>query len=134
MLLRSLNDDYEIICSFFVFFFQAEDGIRDTSVTGVQTCALPIFQGPGHVAAPFTPWAQERLKDIKPGNGPRAVTEEFINDPLSIMCDPAGFPRLLLYELRPVQIVQTPTETLMLYMFEKRWRAIWTDVRYLPGN
>src|SRR5437879_9929684 len=28
---------------FFVFFFfQAEDGIRDTSVTGVQTCALPI--------------------------------------------------------------------------------------------
>ena len=27
---------------FFVFFFQAEDGIRDWSVTGVQTCALPI--------------------------------------------------------------------------------------------
>src|SRR5437879_13860655 len=26
------------------FFFQAEDGIRDTSVTGVQTCALPISQ------------------------------------------------------------------------------------------
>src|SRR5437762_3659765 len=25
-----------------IFFFQAEDGIRDTSVTGVQTCALPI--------------------------------------------------------------------------------------------
>src|SRR5437016_7353536 len=28
-----------IVC----FFFQAEDGIRDWSVTGVQTCALPIF-------------------------------------------------------------------------------------------
>src|SRR5260370_21527173 len=28
---------------FFFFFFQAEDGIRDSSVTGVQTCALPIF-------------------------------------------------------------------------------------------
>src|SRR5690625_7154182 len=28
---------------FFVFFFQAEDGIRDGHVTGVQTCALPIF-------------------------------------------------------------------------------------------
>ena len=25
------------------FFFQAEDGIRDDLVTGVQTCALPIF-------------------------------------------------------------------------------------------
>src|SRR2546429_9026418 len=28
--------------SFFIFFFQAEDGIRDVAVTGVQTCALPI--------------------------------------------------------------------------------------------
>src|SRR5699024_11377861 len=27
----------------FFFFFQAEDGIRDRNVTGVQTCALPIF-------------------------------------------------------------------------------------------
>src|SRR5687768_18338474 len=27
---------------FFFFFFQAEDGIRDVAVTGVQTCALPI--------------------------------------------------------------------------------------------
>src|SRR5437867_9952640 len=29
----------------FVFFFQAEDGIRDRTVTGVQTCALPILRG-----------------------------------------------------------------------------------------
>src|SRR5205085_3481443 len=29
---------------FFFFFFQAEDGIRDLTVTGVQTCALPISQ------------------------------------------------------------------------------------------
>src|SRR2546426_4026195 len=29
-------------CTFFFFFFQAEDGIRDYKVTGVQTCALPI--------------------------------------------------------------------------------------------
>src|SRR5437867_10080844 len=28
---------------FCFFFFQAEDGIRDRTVTGVQTCALPIF-------------------------------------------------------------------------------------------
>src|SRR5207302_5259255 len=28
----------------FVFFFQAEDGIRDFHVTGVQTCALPISE------------------------------------------------------------------------------------------
>src|ERR1022692_3085415 len=30
---------------FFFFFFQAEDGIRDYKVTGVQTCALPIYDG-----------------------------------------------------------------------------------------
>src|SRR2546430_4138895 len=29
----------------FFFFFQAEDGIRDLTVTGVQTCALPISDG-----------------------------------------------------------------------------------------
>src|SRR5439155_12454913 len=31
-----------IVLKFFFFFFQAEDGIRDGHVTGVQTCALPI--------------------------------------------------------------------------------------------
>src|SRR2546421_8093773 len=32
---------------FFFFFFQAEDGIRDLIVTGVQTCALPICEEAG---------------------------------------------------------------------------------------
>src|SRR5712675_1542044 len=32
-------------CVCFFFFFQAEDGIRDVAVTGVQTCALPISSG-----------------------------------------------------------------------------------------
>src|SRR2546422_6360037 len=31
------------LCDAVVFFFQAEDGIRDVAVTGVQTCALPIY-------------------------------------------------------------------------------------------
>src|SRR5436309_12047604 len=31
-------------CLFFFFFFQAEDGIRDFHVTGVQTCSLPIYE------------------------------------------------------------------------------------------
>src|SRR5215813_8943576 len=30
-------------CFYIFFFFQAEDGIRDADVTGVQTCALPIL-------------------------------------------------------------------------------------------
>src|SRR5207247_2730057 len=36
-----VNSCQLIFCSF--FFFQAEDGIRDPLVTGVQTCALPIW-------------------------------------------------------------------------------------------
>src|SRR3989475_11512836 len=39
-----------MISSFFFFFFQAEDGIRDLTVTGVQTCALPIYP-----ESPYTP-------------------------------------------------------------------------------
>src|SRR2546430_17659637 len=37
---------------FFFFFFQAEDGIRDLTVTGVQTCALPIARLPAARVAP----------------------------------------------------------------------------------
>src|SRR5437016_9267537 len=51
-----------------VFFFQAEDGIRDWSVTGVQTCALPIYRrAPCLLRQPFrlalrrTPSLQNRV-------------------------------------------------------------------------
>src|SRR2546425_12880619 len=37
---------------FFFFFFQAEDGIRDKLVTGVQTCALPICDRPARAERP----------------------------------------------------------------------------------
>src|SRR5690554_8038794 len=37
--------------TYFFFFFQAEDGIRDADVTGVQTCALPIYK-----------WQEKRLQ------------------------------------------------------------------------
>src|SRR5205807_6843909 len=52
----------------FFFFFQAEDGIRDYKVTGVQTCALPICAPPSHhlVVVPFlveggAPLEQQRV-------------------------------------------------------------------------
>src|SRR2546430_9208624 len=40
VLFRNMINSYMIYI--FFFFFQAEDGIRDLTVTGVQTCALPI--------------------------------------------------------------------------------------------
>src|ERR1039457_278008 len=36
----------DLVFPFFLFFFQAEDGIRHYKVTGVQTCALPIYDSP----------------------------------------------------------------------------------------
>ena len=50
----------------FFFFFQAEDGIRDRLVTGVQTCALPIFP-PGvevtsHVEVPDRVQVPDRVR------------------------------------------------------------------------
>src|SRR2546430_11596913 len=36
-------EEARVMDEWVVFFFQAEDGIRDLTVTGVQTCALPIY-------------------------------------------------------------------------------------------
>src|SRR5690606_39284430 len=41
-----------ITASYMCFFFQAEDGIRDFHVTGVQTCALPISMEPWSITPP----------------------------------------------------------------------------------
>src|SRR6266404_483807 len=43
------------------FFFQAEDGIRDKLVTGVQTCALPIF---AHTAQPSSKFKRPRQQVV----------------------------------------------------------------------
>src|SRR5207248_5021087 len=44
-LFKFFFDVYNSVIVLFFFFFQAEDGIRDRTVTGVQTCALPILTG-----------------------------------------------------------------------------------------
>src|SRR5438034_8095035 len=51
----------------FYFFFQAEDGIRDHCVTGVQTCALPISAGSDEGRA----GSSERNRDRGVGEGRR---------------------------------------------------------------
>src|SRR3712207_937823 len=44
------------------FFFQAEDGIRDIGVTGVQTCALPIFHGTPTLNTLY--WTEDRSDEF----------------------------------------------------------------------
>src|SRR5256885_13315533 len=56
------------------FFFQAEDGIRDYKVTGVQTCALPIFQFnifAGHALRGSSPDRRGR----EPGHEPERLVD-----------------------------------------------------------
>jgi hypothetical protein len=84
--------------------------------------------------APFTPLGANIANNIfKPGDGPRKVSIGLVNDPLD-SCDPAGFPRDLLFELRPFQVVQTSNQVLMLYQYQQVWRRIWTDGRELPKD
>ena len=56
---------HSLVCDvLFFFFFQAEDGIRDDLVTGVQTCALPISQRkPGSIKSGALP--QQEMGSIK---------------------------------------------------------------------
>src|SRR3712207_7109915 len=71
------------------FFFQAEDGIRDMGVTGVQTCALPIFRITFHPLdgkqvcrliaepAPRPVWVKEGAEEhlyIRSGNSTRRLS------------------------------------------------------------
>lgn len=103
-------------------------------LTGIWDAGGAGIGARGHQAPPLTAWGEAKSKTHRSGDGIRMVPVEQINDPLSIYADPGGFPRNLLFELRPVQIVQTPNSVLMLYMWEKRWRTIWTDGRALPED
>jgi len=99
-------------------------GIWDSGRKGV----LPTTNVP---RPPMTDWGKEKANTYKPGWGPREVPVALTNDPLDV-CDPAGFPRNDLFELRTIQAVQNPVETLILYQYQRVWRAIWTDGRALP--
>src|SRR3989449_1926324 len=55
------------------FFFQAEDGIRDVAVTGVQTCALPIWARPGG-PRPMHPTSRGGM--VAPGIAPPPVEQQ----------------------------------------------------------
>src|SRR5438046_8234496 len=59
---------YSLVCRcfFFFFFFQAEDGIRDWSVTGVQTCALPILC---RFLASRTPYPRDSRHEVAETSG-----------------------------------------------------------------
>src|SRR5882762_2473560 len=56
--------------SWMLFFFQAKDGIRDSSVTGVQTCALPISKFTHHLKVRLRP-AMSWCRNVRTRSGVR---------------------------------------------------------------
>src|SRR2546425_5419533 len=57
----------------FFFFFQAEDGIRDKLVTGVQTCALPIYLGHPSYFTFFAAASLPRARAVKMPSAAKAA-------------------------------------------------------------
>ena len=83
---------------------------------------------------PYTPAGVAALKANKPsGPGVRQVPVALSNDPLD-QCDPMGFPRMELFELRTFELVQTANQVIYLNQWYGNWRTIWTDGRELPKD
>jgi hypothetical protein len=82
---------------------------------------------------PMTPWGQQFFDAAKPLYGPRSVPIAQTNDPLAT-CDPLGFPRSILYEVRGLSFEHLARRTLQLLQYQRIWREIWTDGRPLPTN
>ena len=93
---------------------------------------LPVDGKPGH-EPPYTPLGLEAYARTKPSNGARMVPPTETNDP-EVVCDPQGFPRENLFQLRTTQIAQTPEKVFILYEYDRVWRVIWTDGRELPKD
>ncbi len=83
---------------------------------------------------PYTPLGLAALKANKPsGPGVRQVPAALSNDPLD-QCDPMGFPRMELFELRTIELAQTANQVIYLNQWYGNWRIIWTDGRELPKD
>jgi hypothetical protein len=82
---------------------------------------------------PYTPLGEEALKAHKPAAGVRSVAAALVNDPTDI-CDPVGFPRMELFEMRTFELAQTDDQIIYLNQYDDNWRIIWADGRELPKD
>jgi len=99
---------------------------------------MPSDGKPEH-ELPFTPVGREAFLAHKPSVGVTAVTPALTNDPVKggetgTGCDPVGFPRITLWNLRTIRIMQTPENVVILYLLNNKWRVIRTDQRELPAE
>jgi hypothetical protein len=80
---------------------------------------------------PYTPAGKAARAANKAGEGQEQVPIGLVNDP-EHSCNPVGFPRSDLFNLKTMAIVQTPNYVLWLNQFYTVFRTIWTDGRELP--
>jgi hypothetical protein len=99
---------------------------------GTGAAGMPADGRPEH-ELPYTPYGLELAKRNKSSNGPQQVAAVDENDPAHA-CDPQGFPREDLFEMRATQFMQTPLQTILLYTYGKVYRVVWTDGRGLPQD
>src|SRR5256885_11548256 len=89
MFIITLDRLYDIFLLF--FFFQAEDGIRDYKVTGVQTCALPICDRIGDSARRQAAWNRHRLRTCVEYYGRAThVSPDELRRACAVVGDPEG--------------------------------------------
>ena len=100
---------------------------------GIQPNGARNMPADGKHEPPYTAFGLELFKRNRPSNGTTEVNPAEENDPAHA-CDPQGFPRENLFELRTTQIVQSPIQTIMLYTYGRIFRIVWTDGRELPKD
>jgi hypothetical protein len=98
---------------------------------GVQAQGAYNYPMDGKHPLPYTPEGEKAWREHKYGDGFGSYPLAEVNDPFK-MCDPIGFPRIDLHDLRGIQIVQTPKKVLVVYENDQVWRSIWTDGRDFP--
>jgi len=87
-----------------------------------------------HLAdVPYTALGKSARMANKAGEGEEQVPVGLVNDPVH-SCEPVGFPRSDLFNLKTMAIVQTPNHILWLNQFYTVFRTIWTDGRELPKD
>jgi hypothetical protein len=116
--------EYQVLCS----DTKASDPAPKHDITG-------SWSGPiGAVAVDRNPPMTDLGKKLAALNHPnQAVNVADSNDPLN-HCDPLGFPRNAVFEVRGLSIGAMPNRVLILSQYQRAWREVWTDGRALPKN
>ena len=91
--------------------------------------AGPIQIDSSVVPPPLTPFGQKLLSENKP-EAQYHVADT--NDTFARMCDPLGFPRNMVFEIRGIAFAAMADRIIVLNQYQRAWREIWMDGRELP--